>query len=158
LRDHGRAEKNRHVLVGLNSRLGKINDCTLALKLEHLEAWNARRRRIAERYDTALSGQLVSPVAREAGVDSSYHQYVVRTSHRDRLRRHLDRLRIATGIHYPHLIPEQEAFQRLGYSARDFGQARELSRQILSIPCYPELTEAEVDRIIDGISAFDAPA
>jgi dTDP-4-amino-4,6-dideoxygalactose transaminase len=157
LRDHGRAGKNRHVLIGFNSRLGTIDDRVLALRLEHLEAENARRRSIAKRYDAACSRNGLRPMAVDPDVEPSYHQYVLCAPDRDLLRRHLDGLGIATAIHYPRLIPQQEAFRRLGYTARGLDQARDLSRRVLSIPCYPDLTDTEVDRIVEGISTFGAP-
>jgi dTDP-4-amino-4,6-dideoxygalactose transaminase len=155
LRDHGRADKNRHVLIGFNSRLGTIDDRVLALRLEHLEAENERRRQIAKRYDAACSSNGLQSIAIDADVEPSYHQYVVRAPDRDLLRRHLDGHGIATATHYPRLIPEQEAFQRLGHTARGLDRASDLSRQVLSIPCYPDLTDSEVDRIVEGISTFD---
>jgi dTDP-4-amino-4,6-dideoxygalactose transaminase len=155
LRDHGRSDKNTHVIAGFNSRLSRINDRALAVKLDYLDEWNERRREIARRYDAALVGApLIRPVARSPGCESAYYQYVVCTALRDRLRQHLRAWRIASGVHYPRLIPEQEPLKHLGHSLAELPRSRHLNRQILSLPCHPELSDAEADRVIESLGAF----
>jgi dTDP-4-amino-4,6-dideoxygalactose transaminase len=157
LRDHGRSDKNTHVVAGFNSRLSRINDRVLAVKLDYLEEWNERRREIARRYDAALAGAPpIRPVRRSPGCEPAYYQYVACTPSRDRLRQHLHTWRIASAVHYPRLIPEQGPLKGLGHSLAELPRARHISRQILSLPCHPELSEAEADRVIESLGAFIA--
>lgn len=157
LRDHGRAEKNRHLLVGFNSRLSRINERVLDIKLDYLDEWNDRRRQVAGRYDRAFAAlPALTPVQTEPTVRSSRHKYVVRTPRRDSLRAYLGDRRIAAAIHYPNLIPELEPLAQLGYGTEELPAAVRLSRQILSLPCHPELTDAEAQRVADTVSAFEA--
>jgi dTDP-4-amino-4,6-dideoxygalactose transaminase len=155
MRDHGRTEKNTHVIAGFNSRLSRINDRVLAVKIDYLDEWNDRRREIARKYDAALSGtSLITPVRTSPECESAYYQYVVCTGSRDRLRDHLRAFGIASDVHYPRLIPEQEPLRRLGHSLEHVPRARQLNRQILSLPCHPELSDPEADRVIEGLAAF----
>jgi dTDP-4-amino-4,6-dideoxygalactose transaminase len=157
LRDHGRSDKNTHVIAGFNSRLSRINDRTLAVKLDYLNEWNERRREIARRYDAALAETpLIRAVRSSLACESAYYQYVVCTAFRDRVRQHLSAWRIASAVHYPRLIPEQEPLKRLGHSLAELPRSREVNRQILSLPCHPELSDAEADRVIESLGAFIA--
>jgi dTDP-4-amino-4,6-dideoxygalactose transaminase len=155
MRDHGRSEKNTHVIAGFNSRLSRINDRVLAVKIDYLDEWNARRREIAGKYDAALrSSSLITPLRTLRECESAYYQYVVSTGSRDRLRDHLRALGIASAVHYPRLIPEQEPLRRLGHSLDELPRARYLSPRILSLPCHPELSDSEVDRVVEALAAF----
>lgn len=88
------------------------------------------------------------------GVDSAYHQYVVQSERRDALRQYLKENWISTAIHYPTLIPEQPVFCKLGYKLENLPIARSLVGKILSLPCFPELKEEEVERVIAGVRQF----
>lgn len=150
LRDHGRDGKNRHLVFGFNARLDLLNDRVLALKMDYLEAWNKRRRSHAARYDAAFDDlDIISPVRVEAEVCSSRHQYVIRSENRSELRQLLHERGVVTGIHYPQLIVEQEPLVRLGFRAADFPVAAELNARLLSLPCFPELEDPEVSRVIE---------
>lgn len=150
LRDHGRASKNEHAVIGFNSRLGSIDDAVLALKLDHLETWNARRRRHAARYDAFLAGTNVSPVQRGSG--SAVHQYVIRVAARDEVRRRLSARGIDSTVHYPTLIVDQPPLRRLGWSSADVPVAARLNEAMLSIPCFPELDDAEIDYVAAAVT------
>lgn len=157
LRDHGRSGKNEHLIFGFNARLDRLNDSVLALKMDYLDAWNERRRAHAARYDRAFGGlERLSPVRVEAEVHSARHQYVVRSENRSELRQLLNERGIATGIHYPRLIVEQEPLVRLGFKATDFPVAARLNAQLLSLPCFPELEESEVGCVIESVQEFAA--
>lgn len=148
LRDHGRSSKNEHLVFGFNARLDRLNDSVLALKMDYLEAWNERRRAHAARYDAAFDGlDGISPANVEGEVCPARHQYVIRSENRSALRQLLHERGVSTGIHYPRLIVEQEPLLRLGFRAVDFPVAAQLSAKLLSLPCFPELEEHEVEYV-----------
>ena len=154
LRDYGQTEKYRHAFVGYNRRLDEIQAAVLRLKLKHLDEWNRARRRAAAWYADALRGlDLVLP--REAPwARHVWHLYVVRVRDRDGLRGHLGRVGIATGIHYPIPAHLQDACADLGYGRGDFPVTEALADEILSLPMFPELTQAQVARVAEAIRAF----
>jgi len=155
LRDHGRQGKNDHVLIGFNSRLDRLNDQILHLKMKYLDQWNARRRAHAARYDSAFSGHPeITPLLVEPEVLSARHQYVIRCSQRDVLREHLRASGIVTAIHYPRLIVEHEPIRRLGFVSSEVPVAERLNTQLVSLPCFPELHTAEVDYVIARVLEF----
>jgi dTDP-4-amino-4,6-dideoxygalactose transaminase len=155
LRNHGREDKNSHVVVGFNSRLNCLNDCVLTIKMDYLDQWNEKRREIAIRYNQAFENLPgVVPIKPQADVSHVYHQYVICVRERDARKRHLKEAGIDTGIHYPSLIPEQPAFKVFDYNINSLSTAVRLNPQILSIPCYPELTNSEIEWIINKIREF----
>src|SRR3989441_12805900 len=117
-------------------------------------SWNRARRRVAAWYADALRGlDLVLP--REAPwARHVWHLYVVRVRDRDGLRGHLGRVGIATGIHYPIPAHLQDACADLGYRRGDFPVTEALADEILSLPMFPELTQAQVARVAEAIRAF----
>lgn len=155
LSNHGRAGKDEHAVFGFNARLDRLNDRVLALKMDYLEEWNARRRVHAAHYDDAFAGlSCVSPVWVEPAVRHAHHQYVIRCERRDELRGFLRARGVDTGIHYPRLIVGQEPLVALGFSPAQFPVAARLCERILSVPCFPELTASEVGRIAELVQEF----
>jgi dTDP-4-amino-4,6-dideoxygalactose transaminase len=154
LRDHGRVDKYNHEVLGLNCRLDEVQAAIVRIHLRYLEEDTERRRDVAGRYTRALrDSDLVTPVE-VPGARHVYHQYVVRTPHRDKLAAWLAEQGIATGVHYPvpcHLQPACAAFSdgpgSLPVTERCVGE-------ILSIPVYPELDDEQVTSIIDALRAF----
>jgi dTDP-4-amino-4,6-dideoxygalactose transaminase len=158
LGNHGRAQKDVHVRPGFNSRLGGIDDRVLALKLDHLDAWNGRRREIADHYRAAWSAiPAIDPVAVPRDSQPATYQHVIRVRERGALREFLRSAGIATGIHYPTLIPDQESLQALGYSSAAVPTAARRCREVLSVPCYPELTDGEIERVAQAVADFFTP-
>ncbi|HXD33694.1 MAG TPA: DegT/DnrJ/EryC1/StrS family aminotransferase [Pyrinomonadaceae bacterium] len=152
LRDHGRRGKNEHLVLGFNARLDRLNDSVLALKMDYLEAWNSRRHAHAARYEAAFNElEGISPVRIEPEVCSARYQFVIRSKNRCELRRLLQERGVATAIHYPHLIVEQEPMVRLGFKVAAFPVAARLNAKILSLPCFPELEEDEVSHVINAV-------
>jgi dTDP-4-amino-4,6-dideoxygalactose transaminase len=153
LGNHGRVRKDVHVRLGFNSRLGGIDDRVLALKLDSLDAWNGRRQEISDRYRSVWREiPAIDPVAVPPGTQPAWYQHVIRVRERDALRERLSRAGLATGIHYPTLIPDQESLQALGYSSADVPTAARRCREVLSLPCYPELTDGEVERVAKTVA------
>jgi dTDP-4-amino-4,6-dideoxygalactose transaminase len=137
---------------GINSRLDPLQAAVLGVKLPHLQRFVARRRELAGRYDRALSPRL-QRIAPAPGVDHSYHLYVVRVPARDRVREALRQRSILTGIHYPHPIHRMRGYAFLGAPA-DLPHTEALAEQVLSLPLYPELSEASVDRVAAELNAL----
>ncbi len=138
---------------GMNSRLDELQAAILRVKLHTLDADNARRGEIARRYDAALRGVVTIPTVPE-GRSSVYHLYVIRHPERERLRAHLTERGIGTAIHYPTPIHLQPAYHgRLG-DVGSFPQAERAAEEILSLPLYPELTDAQADQVIEAVLAF----
>ncbi len=153
-RNHGQAQKYDHVELGWNSRLDELQAAILRVKLGHAAAWTEARRRIAARYGAALAGcPLVLP-REPAGARHVFHQYTVRTPRRDALAKHLAAAGVATAWHYPQPIPGQPLFRALGWDPTRFPVAWAASQEVLSLPCFPELRDDEVDAVSQAIRAF----
>lgn len=156
LANHGRVSKYDHDVEGVNSRLDGLQAAILHVKLKHLDEWTEKRRRAAYLYNDLLSGTpLQTPVEME-NVRAVYHLYVVRTANgvREKLIDHLGQHGISTGIHYPIALPNLKAYSHRNFGAEDYPCATKASGEILSLPMYPELTEAQIRRIIDTIKTF----
>jgi dTDP-4-amino-4,6-dideoxygalactose transaminase len=153
-RNHGQAQKYDHVELGWNSRLDELQAAILRVKLRHADRWTEARRRIAARYDRALAGAPLVLPHEPAGARHVFHQYTVRTRRRDALAKHLSALGIGTACHYPQPIPGQPMFRALGWDPTRFPVAWAASQEVLSLPCFPELTDPEVDAVTQAIGAF----
>jgi len=155
LRNHGRVDKYVHLDVGYGERLDTLQAAILSVKLAKLAAWNEQRRHWASCYQDGLTGipDLRLPVAR-ADKEHIYHQFVVRTPRRNQLSEYLKLKGIQTGIHYPLPLHLQPAFNSLGYSKGAFPVTEELADTVLSLPMFPELTQAEVRFVTETIRSF----
>jgi dTDP-4-amino-4,6-dideoxygalactose transaminase len=147
--------KGEHVMEGINSRMDGLQGAILNVKLPHLPAWTAARRRVAARYDELLNelGDIVAPkVAPDR--EHVYHLYVIRTGKRDALKKHLSAAGVATVINYPKALPFYPAYGYLGHTPKDFPNAYFNQSQILSLPIYPEMTREMMSYIADSIASF----
>jgi dTDP-4-amino-4,6-dideoxygalactose transaminase len=153
-RNHGESQKYDHVDLGWNSRLDELQAAILRVKLRHARAWTDDRRRLAGRYTAGLGAcPLVLPTE-PPGAGHAFHQYTIRTERRDALAKHLAAAGIGTACHYPQPIPGQPVFRALGHDPADFPVAWAASQEVLSLPCFPELTDREVDAVIAAVRAF----
>lgn len=160
LRDGGQAGRYNHVECGVNSRLDELQAAVLRVKLAHLDTANASRREQAARYDRALTGsRLTLPVALPA-TTPVYHLYATRVAHTRRadLAAFLQARGISTQIHYPVPVHLQPAYAHLGYQVGDLPQAEAWAREELSLPLFPELTVAELQRVIEAVQAWHGAA
>ena len=135
---------------GVNSRLDEIQAAILSVKLQRLDGWVARRREIACRYEGGLPAGAVRMQA-GTGVHHGYHLYVVRVQDRDRVRQRLAEQGVMTGIHYPTPIHRMRGYAFLGLGEGHAPVAEQLAREVLSLPMYPELTDADVDRVCAAV-------
>jgi dTDP-4-amino-4,6-dideoxygalactose transaminase len=143
LRNYGEEAKYCNPERGVNSRLDELQAAILRAKLPHLDRWITARRTLARYYHEALAAAgLVLPVE-AAGARHSYHLYVVRSADRDRLRARLQDRGVATAVHYPRPVHLQVAYCDLGHEPGDFPVAERAAREVVSLPLYPELTDAE---------------
>jgi dTDP-4-amino-4,6-dideoxygalactose transaminase len=152
LRDHGSRVKYQHSVIGMNGRMEAIQGAVLRVKLRYLDAWNSRRRELAQHYDRLLADVAgCQPIGESDTACSSYYLYVVRVDHRDAVRDALAREGIGTQIHYPIPVHRQEAFAGMGRCAGDMKVTDRLVDGILSLPLYPELEDWAVQATVDGI-------
>lgn len=155
LRNYGQRSKYDHVIQGFNSRLDTMQAALLLVKLRHLSRWNALRVEHAAHYRALLRGsgdlgfQAVAPDTTHV-----YHLFVVESDRRDALQEHLRQSGIQTGIHYPKPIHLQVAYAELGHRPGDFPNAEGLSRRMLSLPMYPQLKPAQIERVAGAVRAF----
>jgi len=137
-----------------NSRLDEIQAAVLRVKLRHLDAWNARRRKIAERYAQGLS-QLAIMLPMAAPLDGGYvaHLYVIRTARREELRKYLKTQQIGCDVHYP--VPDhQQPICPPGARVTPLPVTEKLATEVLTLPCYPEMTDSEVDTVTAAVGAW----
>lgn len=153
LRDWGAVDKYRHVMKGFNSRLDEIQAAILRVKLARLEDWTELRRRHACTYSALLADTPLRTPEEAPDLRHVYHLYVVRTPERDRLRSDLQAAGVHTGIHYPIPVHLQPAYANLGYAAGDFPVAERAAAEVLSLPLYPELSAAAVQRVAGAAAA-----
>lgn len=158
LRDHGSERKYLHEMIGYNLRLEGIQGAVLSVKLKHLDRWNELRRAHAARY-TELLGSLrdegVLTLPREMPyAHHIYHLYVVQTDARNTLQQHLYDAGVQTSIHYPVPIHLQPAYAPRGHQQGDFPEAECQSARVLSLPMFPELTDAQLERVVFALQEF----
>jgi dTDP-4-amino-4,6-dideoxygalactose transaminase len=156
LRDHGQATKYYHDIEGYNGRLDAIQAGILLAKMRYLPSWIEKRMRAAELYRVlfADAGLDISLPYEASGTRSSYHLFVVRVDEREALIRHLTDAGIGTGIHYPVPLHLQKAYKGLGYRLGDFPIVERLSKEILSLPMFPGITEEQQARVVDEVAGF----
>jgi dTDP-4-amino-4,6-dideoxygalactose transaminase len=146
LRTYGWGEKYHCTMKGgMNSRMDELQAAALRVKLPRLDAWNRRRREIAARYGATIRHPaIVAPPPAIAEADVA-HLYVVRTSRRESLRLHLAAAGVATDVHYP--VPDHRQPEAGTAPPQGLARTERACAEVLSLPCYPELTDAEVDAV-----------
>ena len=154
LREHGSSNRYFHEEVGYNYRMEGIQGAVLGVKLPHLPAWTAGRRRVAHTYHKLLASTPLTLPMEEPWAESVYHLYVVRHPKRDELFEHLKANGIGSAMHYPRTLHLQECFAGLGYKSGDFPVAESAARECLSLPIYPEITDAQVAYVAATIAGF----
>ena len=154
LRDHGSRTRYYHDEIGYNYRMDGIQGAILDVKLKHLDAWTAARRQAAERYHSLLADTPLQLPVEADYAQSAWHLYVVRHPRRDALKLELESNGIGCGLHYPVPLHLQKCFEFLGYKRGAFPVAERAASECLSLPIYPELTEAQALRVSEVIHGF----
>jgi dTDP-4-amino-4,6-dideoxygalactose transaminase len=154
LREHGSTVRYYHDEVGFNYRMEGIQGAVLGVKLKHLEKWTAERRRVAHRYHELLKDTPLQLPLEANYAESAYHLYVVRHPRRDDLKKFLDENAIGCALHYPLPLHLQKCYAQLGHKPGDFPVAEKSARECLSLPVYPELTDAQIQRVATVIRNF----
>jgi len=151
LRVHGSRRRYEHETFGWNARMHELQAAILRAKLPHLEEWNLRRRAIAAGYAQRLAG--VSEIALPALVPGHvFHQYVIRTPKRDELRQFLQQRGVGAEVYYPAPLHLQPALRQ--FADGPLPEAERAAREVLALPMFPELADAELDCVAEGIRAF----
>jgi dTDP-4-amino-4,6-dideoxygalactose transaminase len=153
LRNHGSRAKHVHDAIGANSRLDELQAAILRVKLLHLDGWIARRRELEARYDAGLTGAGVTPPVRLPDREGNAHLYTIRSARRDALRAALAAEGIDTAVHYPLATPEQPVYASLR-AVDACPEAVRAAREVLSLPLFPEMDSADVDRVVEAITRF----
>jgi dTDP-4-amino-4,6-dideoxygalactose transaminase len=152
---HGGTREYYHDEVGLNSRLDTLQAAVLLAKLPHLAAWNEARRRLAHRYDERLAGlAAVTTPAVDPANEHIYHQYTIRAERRDQLTEHLKAKGIGHKVYYPLALHLQPCFAHLGGKPGMLPETEKAQAEVVSLPIYPELTEAQQDEVVAAIRGF----
>jgi dTDP-4-amino-4,6-dideoxygalactose transaminase len=163
LRNHGSSRRYHHEEFGWNCRMDAIQAAILRVKLPHIETWNQQRRQRAATYDRLLAnaglvskraGAAIKPVKTSPHAFHVFHQYVIRAQRRNELRKFLGDRKIGTEIYYPVPLHLQPCFAYLGYGAGDLPQSERAAAEVLALPMFPELTEAEQESVVEGIAEF----
>ena len=171
LRNHGSPRRYYHNEFGWNGRMDAIQAAVLRVKLPHIADWNQSRRQHAATYDQLFtsSGLTSNRSSEQASNESSapvrllsrspqakhvFHQYVIRAQRRDELRQFLAERKIGSEIYYPLPLHLQPVFSYLGLKAGDLPVSEQAAREVLALPMFPELTEAEIGRVVESIADF----
>ena len=149
LRHHGDSGRYHHVELGYCTRLDELQAALLRVKLRRLREWEDRRRAIAAEYLEALAHLPLELPFERAGARHVYHLFTVRHPNRDALVAALTELGVGTAVHYPRAVPGQPLFGEDGQAR--WPEAWRAAREVLSLPCFPEMTEAEVTGVIDAV-------
>jgi dTDP-4-amino-4,6-dideoxygalactose transaminase len=151
LRAWGEETRYEHKYRAFNYRMDGVQGAVLGVKLRHLEAWTEARRRNAAMYGEHLADTSAKLPRERRDVRHVYHLYVVRLQQRDAWRDRLDEAGVQTGVHYPIPVHLQPAYRDLGYSAGDFPVSEQAGHEVLSLPMFPELTEAQIGEVAQAL-------
>lgn len=156
LRDHGRSSKYEHDELGYGERMDALQAAILRVKLEHLESWIDARRQHAGYYtERLLASPLCTPGEAPQG-RHVYHLYVARTPQRDRLLAYLKEKGVGAGVHYPIPLHRQPVYLRRGYGEVRLPETERAAAEVVSLPLYPELTEGQMDYIVQTVKEYFA--
>jgi dTDP-4-amino-4,6-dideoxygalactose transaminase len=154
LRRQGGEKKYHAEVLGFNSRLDSLQAAILGVKLNYLDVWNERRRQVAQRYNELLAGLSIMTPYERPDVYHVYHQYSIRAPQRDALSTYLKGRGIGTMIYYPVPLHLQRLYANLGYGENSLPESERASQEVLSLPMYPELSEAQQQEVAQAIWEF----
>jgi dTDP-4-amino-4,6-dideoxygalactose transaminase len=151
IRDHGSRIRYLHEVMGVNARLDEMQAAVLSIKLPHLERWNAARQRHAQTYTEQLQNVVEAVPVVKSWATHVFCYYVVQVRERDQCRHNLEQEGIGTNIHYPTPIHLQPACAKYGYKRGMLPITEEYASRIVSLPMYPELTEEQLQLVINAV-------
>lgn len=154
LRNHGSTTRYYHDEIGFNMRMGGLEGASLNIKLKYLIDWNKRRQEIAKRYQAEIKNEKIKMQHQPEWAESIYHLFVVTTANRDEFINHLNSHDIFPGLHYPVPCHLQKAYQQLGYKKGDMPNSEYLAEHCCSLPMYAELTNEQVDRVVQIVNKY----
>lgn len=154
LRNHGSVTRYYHDEIGYNYRMGGLEGASLSVKLKYLESWNNRRREIATRYQNEITNSKIRMQSKSEWSDGIYHLFVVTTENKEAFVKHLDDNGIVAAYHYPVPCHLQKAYEHLGYKQGDFPNSEYLASHCISLPMFAELTNEQVDKVIETINKY----
>jgi dTDP-4-amino-4,6-dideoxygalactose transaminase len=149
LRHHGDVGRYRHQELGYCSRLDELQAAALRVKLRRLASWTEARRRVAARYRAGLAGLPLALPDEHPPAHHVYHLYTVRHQQRDALIKTLAGLGVGTAVYYPATVPDQPLFGR--GAERQWPRARQAATEVVSLPCFAELEDAEIEQIVSAV-------
>lgn len=155
LANHGVLKKDDHKTEGTNSRLDTLQAAILSVKLKYLGRWNYQREEIAKLYESLLNDHpdISVPAVRKGSVHT-FHIYAIRTKNRDALKQYLTERGIETLVHYPKGLPYTQAYHHKNHSLKNFPVTAILQNEVLSLPVYPGLTNAQVTTVTENIKNY----
>jgi dTDP-4-amino-4,6-dideoxygalactose transaminase len=165
LRNHGAKQRYYHDEIGANSRMDSIQAAVLRVKMRYLQSWNDARRRHAQTYDQLLAAAGLTRTGANAAAPvvllktrqqahHIYHQYVIRAQQRDKLRDFLKERGVGSEIYYPVPLHLQKCFSYLGYGKGDLPESERAAAEVLALPMFAELEEAEQRHVVESIAEF----
>jgi dTDP-4-amino-4,6-dideoxygalactose transaminase len=154
LRNHGSTVRYFHDEIGYNYRMGGLEGASLTVKLKYLEGWNNRRREIAERYRHEINNPKITLQVKPDWADGINHLFVITTENKDTFVKYLADHQISAAFHYPVPCHLQKAYANLGHKKGDFPIAEYLAEHCVSLPMFAELTNEEVNKVIETINHY----
>ena len=153
-RNHGSTVRYYHDMLGFNMRMDGLQGAILDIKLKYLDGWNNRRKEIARNYLKGITNPKIQMQKQPDFSESVYHLFVVTSDNRDALIKHLNAKQVFPGLHYPVPCHLQKVYASLGYKNGDFPNSEYLSEHCISLPMFAELSDDEVNRVIDAVNSY----
>lgn len=153
---NGNLPKYFNFVTGYNSRLDALQAAILSVKLPHLDGWNDRRREIAKQYNDRITNPAISKPFIAEGNTHIYYVYAITTEKRDELRNYLKENDITSGVYFPVPFHLQVVYKGLGYKKGDMPNAEFVADHSMVLPMFPELTQKEIDKVIDTVNRWNA--
>ena len=151
LRNHGRDGHDEHPVIGVNARLETLQAAALEVKLSRLDAWNEMRREHAAHYDDALAGEeRVRSIRVAPEAEAVFYTYVVRVPDRDRIRESMSERGVQTAVHYSRAVHQYAPYSE--FARTPLPAAEGLAAEVISLPMYPHLREAQLDEVVEALS------
>lgn len=156
LRNYGQSVRYHHPELGMNSRLDEIQAAMLCERIKWLESFTERRREVADQYRAGISNPQISLLkAPQERTAHAYHLFVIKTDKRDILQKHLQENKVQSLIHYPVPVHYQESCNGIKCDPKGLPVSELYASQCLSIPCHPQMTNSDVNKVINAINSFE---